>query len=120
MATPKITQAKIENAMSTWEHLAKTATFGKMTLAQFKTKVQPSLDARTMIKDLRDQLTEAYTERDAADRDSLATLQLLVNGVKGDADFGENSALYAALGYIRKANRKSGLRRVSPKTPPPA
>ena len=37
----------------------------------------------------------------------------VVNSVKDDPGFGENSALYASFGYIRKADRKSGLIRVA-------
>ena len=39
-------------------------------------------------------------------------------GLKGDPHFGENSAFYSALGYVRKDDRRSGLTRVSnPETP---
>ena len=46
-------------------------------------------------------------------------MNLMVNGVKGDPDFGEDSDLYEAMGYVRKSERKSGLTRKK-KTPPPA
>jgi hypothetical protein len=40
--------------------------------------------------------------------------------VKGHPEFGENSALYASFGYVRKNDRKSGLKRVVPLPPQPA
>lgn len=33
------------------------------------------------------------------------------NGVTGDPEFGDDSALYGAMGYVRKSERKSGLTR---------
>ena len=36
----------------------------------------------------------------------------VVNSVKGDPHHGENSALYASFGYVRKSERKSGLTRI--------
>ena len=38
-------------------------------------------------------------------------LQQIVNSVKGHAKFGENSAVYAAMGYTLKKERSSGLTR---------
>jgi len=117
---PKQVETKIEDVTNAWETLAKTASFGKMTLAQYKTKVQASLDARDAIKDLEAQLAAAQTERDTADRDSLEATQLVINGVKGDADFGEDSSVYGAMGYVRKSARKSGLSRNKKKANQPA
>lgn len=44
---------------------------------------------------------------------------MAVKGVVADPNFGDNSALYEAMGYIRKSDRKSGLTRKSatPKAP---
>ena len=57
--------------LSGWESLAPTKSYFGMTLDQFKTAVQPSLDARELIKDLENQLTHAINQRDAADEVSL-------------------------------------------------
>jgi hypothetical protein len=43
-------------------------------------------------------------------------VQLVVNGVVGDPTFGPDSALYEAMGYVRKSERKSGLTRKGKKT----
>ena len=118
--SPKIIETKIGDVTNAWENLAKTATFGKMSLAQYKARVQASLDAREAIKNLENQLAAAQTERDTADRDSLEATQLVINGVKGDADFGEDSPVYGAMGYVRKSTRKSGLSRSKNKVPQPA
>jgi len=95
--------------ITAWTSLAPTASFGGMTLAQFKTKVQPSFDARTALAGIEAQKTAALDTRDKADVITLATNQLVVNGVKGDPNYGDDSNLYDAMGYVRKSERQSGL-----------
>ena len=99
---------KIEDA---WATLAPDATFGGMTLAQFRSRIQPSKDARGVIGRIEDELKGAVVVRDNADNDSLSGCDLVVKGVVGDPTFGDDSALYEAMGYVRKSQRKSGLTR---------
>jgi hypothetical protein len=116
-AGPKGIEQKIEKMVNAWETLAPTKTFGGMTLAQFQAAVQPSQAARQRIEDLEAQLTQAQAERDRADEESLAKVQLVVNGVIGDPTEGPDSALYEEMGYTRKSERRSGLTRKR-NTPP--
>jgi hypothetical protein len=39
--------------------------------------------------------------------------QMVVNGVKGDPNYGDDSDLYDAMGYVRKSAKKSGLTKKS-------
>ena len=117
MPTPKDNLLKVQKIASAWETLAPTKSFGGMTLAQFQAAVQPSQAARERIADLEAQVTQAQAERDRADEQSLAKAQLVVNGVIGDPTEGPDSALYEAMGYTRKSERKTGLTRRR-KTPP--
>ena len=110
-AAPKDNKAKIDQTINAWETLAKDKVFGGMSLEQFKAAVQPSQAARDALTVLEQQMTAALDAREAADAASLAKVQLVVNGVLGDPDFGPNSALYETLGYVRKSERKSGLTR---------
>jgi hypothetical protein len=82
-----------------------------LTEAQFKAKVKSSLDARDLIADLELQLAAARVARANADAANLETVLQVVNSVKGDSKHGEDGALYASFGYIRKSDRKSGLTR---------
>ncbi|HWT00725.1 MAG TPA: hypothetical protein VN256_10800 [Pyrinomonadaceae bacterium] len=116
-AGPKGNEQKLQRMINAWETLAPDKTFGGMTLAQFQAAVQPSQAARERIEDLEDQLSQALTNRDRADEDSLAKAQLVVNGVVGDPTEGPDSALYKAFGYTPKSERKSGLTRKR-NTPP--
>ena len=88
-----------------------------MTLAQFKAVAQPAFDARQQIETIDDQLKQAIAARETADDAFFAKLQLVVNGVLADPTEGANSALYEAMGYTRKSDRKSGLTRKGNKKP---
>ncbi len=112
-SNPKAIGDQIESLLAGWEEHAANATFAGKTLAQVKQTVKPSLDARAQIADLEQQTTTARVDRDNADPASLEVVQQVVNSIKGDPNHGENSPLYAALGYVRKDDRKSGLTRAS-------
>jgi len=121
MATsPKQVGDKLAAVLTAWKDLRPAKTFAGMTLAQFTTKVQPSLDARTQLDTLADQTTAAMVERDTADVTTLAQVALVVNAVKGDPTEGEDGELYAAMGYVRKSARASGKtnKKKTPAKPP--
>ena len=107
-SAPKDVEAKIGNVVNAWTKLAATKTFAGMTLDQFNTAIKPSVDARQAIIDLDNEMTNALDTRDDADKDSLALVLQVVDSVKGDPDYGQDSALYEAMGYIRKSERSSG------------
>ena len=112
-SNPKAIGDLIESTIAGWEEHAADATFAGKTLAQFKQAVTPSLDARATIKDLNQQTGTARVDRDNADPASVELAQQVVNSIKGDPNYGENSALYATIGYVRKDDRKSGLTRAA-------
>jgi hypothetical protein len=58
-------------------------------------------------------MTAALDNRDAADTVTSAMNQMVVNGVKGDPNYGDDSDLYDAMGYVRKSAKKSGLTKKS-------
>jgi hypothetical protein len=109
--TPKQTQDALKAITSAWETLAPDASFGGMTLAQYKDKIKPSQDARDLVDKLNNQLTAAIDQREKADVVSVEINQKVVKGVVGDPNFGDDCELYDAMGYVRKSERKSGLSR---------
>ena len=110
-SSPKVIEHKIELLVAGWDKLASGASFAGMTQAKFKAAVQPSLDIRAEIADLESQLAIALQKRGTVDQTSNAAIQLAVNAVKGDPNHGEDSALYGAIGYVRKSERKTGAAR---------
>ena len=117
MASPKEIEEKMDRMLNAWAALAPAKSFGGMTLAQFQAVVQASKSARQRIVDLEEQTRQAIADRDAADEAFNAKAKLIVNGVRADPTEGEDSPLYAGLGYKTESNRKSGLTRKGKKKP---
>jgi hypothetical protein len=111
MPQPKDTLEKINRVIGGWETLAHDKSFGGMTLAQLKAAVKPSFDTREELRVLENQIQSKKIERDDSDAESLRIIQRIVNGVVGDPEEGPDSDLYAAFGYTRTSERKTGLTR---------
>ena len=109
--SPKDNLDRINTVTRAWETLRPAKSFGGFTLAQFKAKVKPSLDARTSIEALEHQMTAAADLRDDADAASLDAIKAVVNAVKADSAETAKGEFYEALGYVREGERKSGLHR---------
>ncbi|MEN9575249.1 MAG: hypothetical protein RL514_3104 [Verrucomicrobiota bacterium] len=118
MANPKETGDWLAKLVKAWKENAAEKQFAGMTLAQFEAKVKPSFDARDAVAGLEAKLVTALNTREDADKLSVPEAQLVVNSVKGDPNFGEDSSLYEAMGYVRKSERKSGLKKGKKPTPP--
>ena len=108
---PKDSEEKMLQVLNAWKTLAPDKSFGAMTAAQFEAQVNKSLAPRARLDRLEDEKREQIALREAEDEVSMTKVQLVVNGVLADPDEGEDSALYEAMGYIRKSARKSGLTR---------
>ena len=117
--SPNRMEDKIESILRAWETLRLDKTFGGMTLAQFKTSLEPSFATRALLDRLADQTRAALGGRDAADRASNDMISLIVNAVKGDPAEGDDGELCKAMGYVCKSERKSGLHRApaAPRSP---
>ena len=107
--SPNITEKFLNDIINAWTELDPTAQFAGLTLAQFEAKVKPSFDTRTEVSTLETQLKAARQSRRNADVVSNDDALNIVNGVRSAPGFGENSALYKAMGYIPKNDRRSGL-----------
>jgi hypothetical protein len=119
MINPKLTAEKLSKLLQAWKDLAPEKKFGGMTYDEFTAAVQPSFDARIKVATIEVQLVNALTERSDSDIESQRLVQLVVNSIKGDPTVGDDSALYEAAGYVRRSERKSGLRRQSKRTAQP-
>lgn len=102
---------KLNRVSMAWATLAPATTFGGMTLAQFKARVQPTADLQDKLLSLASESTDTEKRLETSAEDSNAAALLVVNAVKGDSDHGEDSPLYASMGYVRKSDRRSGLSR---------
>lgn len=109
--SPKLNEEKLDKIYNAWKTLAPGKSFGGMTLAEFEVFVNDSMAERAALTQLEDQMKQVIAARDNCDNTGLAKALLVVAGVVADPSEGDNSALYEAMGYVRKANRASGLTR---------
>jgi len=109
--TPKDALTRVTGVTKAWETLRPNKSFGGRTLDQFKEIVKPSYDARDEIAELEGRMQAAMARRDAADVVSMQASQHAVQSVRGDPEEGEDGELYAAMGFVRKSLRNTGLTR---------
>ena len=110
-ASPKSFEQKMERMLSAWKTLAPDKKFAGMTFADFEARCAPSRNARKRLAELEDERTQKLADRDVADKDADVRMKQVVAGVLADPDYGPDSALYEAFGYIPDHDRKSGLHR---------
>ncbi|HVX90293.1 MAG TPA: hypothetical protein VHC20_01515 [Candidatus Paceibacterota bacterium] len=101
---------RILKTIRAWERHDPRATFFGHSLPQFKTAVQPSLEAHAKVTELRKALRFALIERNAADKRSLELVRAVGFAVDGHPAHGINSDFHEALGYTREAVRQSKIR----------
>jgi hypothetical protein len=111
MGIAKGTLNRIAEITQAWESHAPSESFSGLTLEQFKEGIKPSLDVRAAITECATRSLGLKAQRAVDDAASLALIQRMINGVKGDPKHGEDGRLYAAMGFVRKSERSSGLTR---------
>jgi hypothetical protein len=82
---------------------------------------QNALDAETAIAEAPSSVENKRADRDAKVATLQAKIARVINGVVGYHNYGPDSDLYGAMGYVRKFQRKSGPTQksnVPPPTPP--
>lgn len=108
---PKTVEEKYSRYLTALKTLAPDRTFGGVKVPDFATQTEKSDLARKTIMAKNDEIKEAEVERDTEDVVTMKMCEMIKNGVVADPDFGDDSALYEALGFIRKSERRSGLTR---------
>jgi hypothetical protein len=101
----------LDTVSHAWASNSPEKSFFGLTLAQYRDGVKPSYDIRVEIAETQKRLKGLLAKRDDADAASFKLTQSIVQAVKADPTEGENSPLYAAMGYVRKSERSSGLTR---------
>ena len=101
---------RLLDVIGAWETMCPDKVFYGLTLGDFKLRAQPFLDARNEIVDLETQVSRAVVKRDVAAVPLIDLLQGVVSAVKGDPTLGgHNGEVYAAMGYVPKNQRSTGL-----------
>ena len=109
--TPAGIDRKIDQTIRTWETKCPEQSFADVTLAQYKAEMQLARDAQARFELAEVQWQTARQDRNSGYAKALALTNGVASSVKGHPKFGENSAVYAGMGYVPTSERSSGLTR---------
>lgn len=109
--TPKENEAKYKRFLESWKNHAPEKTLNGLTLAQFTAQCEKSNAPRRRLVEIADEKISQETNRENADIDTMKMCEKIKNAIVADDEFGDDSALYESLGFVRKSERKSGLTR---------
>jgi hypothetical protein len=102
----------INSVIQSWSSNGSGKSFFGHTLDQYREGTKPSFDIRVEIAETQKRLKGLMAKRDDADAAAMRLTQNIVNAVKADPTEGENSPMYSAMGYVRKSERSTGLKRL--------
>lgn len=105
---PKNVNALADLIATAWSDNAPDAQFAGMTLQQFINATKPSTDTRDALVSLTAQRRAKRDERVTVDAVTRDAVQRVVAAVKSDPDYGLDSPLLAAMGYVTRSARKTG------------
>ena len=104
--------------VSAWRQRAATESFAGMTLEQFIAATENAMTVRENLADANALISSLIGERNAADAQLRDTLSLVINAVRGNRQFGQNSSLYRAMGFTPTSERATGkTNRTAPTSP---
>jgi hypothetical protein len=105
---------RINTLVESWRTQEPNRSFYGHTLAQFQAAVQPVFAVREEGAELAKRVRANSARRKDVDVAALDLIRNIVHAVKADPAVGEDGVLYATLGYVRKADRYGGRRRLRP------
>ena len=111
MITSTEITSRRERIRTAWSELAPAETFAGLALNEFVADTADSVTLREEIDATKAKLAGLYLQREHADAEARNIMQLVINSVRGNPVFGEDSALYRAMGFVPKSERDSGLTR---------
>jgi len=114
MAKPsKKNQIKYNRYLDAVTTLAPGKTFNGVTLTMLKEQVGKSETPRENVIAAKNMEMQGEADAAAEDVKTLKMCEKIKLGILGDDDFGDDSALYEALGLVPRSKKKSGLTRRS-------
>ena len=102
-------KTRVTEVIDAWQRMRPDKSFFGLTLEGFRQKAKPFLDARDEIAELDKLAAHAASKRDQSAPELLLVLQGVVASVCGDPEETQNGEFYAAMGYVPKNQRSSGL-----------
>jgi hypothetical protein len=102
---------RAESLIEAWRTTEPTRSFYGLSLDGYLAAVQPVYDVDEEIADLAKRTRAAKARRKDLRIVISDLTQNVVHAVKADPAVGENSPMYAAMGYVRKSDRYGSRRR---------
>jgi len=102
---------RINTLVESWRTQEPDRSFYGHSLPQFQAAVQQVFAVREEGAELAKRTVANSAKRRDVDGDAQALIRNIVYAVKADPQVGENSLLYAAMGYVRKADNRAGRKR---------
>ena len=108
--------AQATRIIESWKRHFSTKRFSGLTIAEFEEMIRPARELRTELAELAISMRILLARRRSLDRELRPGVQRLVHAVRGDPDAGENSAMYATMGYVTKRKRRKPGRKKKAKS----
>ena len=105
---------RINTLVESWRTQEPNRTFYGHTLPQFETAVQSVFEVREEGAELAKRVRANSARRKDVDVAATDLIAKIIHSVKADPQVGEDSVLYATLGYVRKADRYGSRKRSRP------
>lgn len=107
---------KAEDIRLVWKEQAPEAVFAGKPLADLEAALMELQQSNENLK-IKDQARSAAVKTRDDKLNALATLlRIIVKGVQGHPEYGEDSPLYRAMGFVPFSERSSGLTRKTTET----
>jgi hypothetical protein len=103
--------ARVDRITQAWEKRRAEKKFSGLSVTQFKEASQESRAARVAIRELEASLQGAKKRCKLADAELLKVERRVVLSVRGDAEDGEDSALFGEMGFVPRSQRTRRARR---------
>ena len=102
---------RVELIVQAWRRLRAGKTYSNLTVEQFIEGAQASAEVRVALKELDANVKATHKRRKLVDANTEALIRRIVHAVQGDAEDGENSQIYAAMGFVPRSQRARRARR---------
>ncbi len=109
-------KVRITRMSDAWSEAAAGVEFSGIGLPNFVQNIEAAATIEREIADLEAQVQMKKDQRDKKYSELQSDSVRVADGVKGDKNFGPDSPLYGAMGFVIKSQRASGLTRKK-KTP---
>jgi hypothetical protein len=111
LRSPKQTVLFVKSIVDAWSTMCREESFFGRTLDQYKEEIKPVFDVRDEAAELDARWTGVLAKRRDIDTAATRLSKNIIRAVRAHPKYGEDSPLYATMGYTRESERASGLKR---------